>query len=118
MSQNNKKINQIFKEIPISQFKDLIILKSKKYAITTKIVNESYTSICSFYDNEEIKFHYKYLGMRISRGLFKTKNGLIINADINAALNILRKSKPERKDIISFLRNRGQAMPCRLKVKL
>ena len=115
---NNKKINQIFKEIPISKFKDLIILQSKKYAITTKIVNESYTSICSFYDNEEIKFHYKYQGTRISRGLFKTKNGMIINADINAALNILKKSKPERKDIISFLRNSGQAMPCRLKVKL
>lgn len=118
IKQNSKKTTQLFKEIPLSKFKNLIVEKAKKFNINSKIVNESYTSICSFYDNEEIKFHSKYQGTRISRGLFKTKNGMIINADINAALNILRKSKPERKDIISFLRNRGKAMPCRLKVKL
>lgn len=114
----NKISTQLFKEIPLSKFKDLIISKAKKYFLQTKVVNESYTSKCSFYDNEEIKFHYKYQGTRISRGLFKTKKGIIINADINAALNILKKSKPERKELISFLRNSGQRMPCRLKVKL
>ena len=92
--------------------------KAKKYSIKTSTINESYTSLCSFYDNEDIKFHYKYQGTRISRGLFKTKNGIVVNADINAALNILKKSKPERTDILSFLRNSGQAMPCRLKVIL
>ena len=114
----NKKSTQIFKEIPLSKFKDLIISKAMKFSLQTKVVNESYTSKCSFYDNEEIKFHYNYQGTRISRGLFKTKKGIIINADINAALNILKKSKPERKELISFLRNSGQRMPCRLKVKL
>jgi putative transposase len=33
-----------------------------------------------------------YLGKRISRGLFKSKEGIIINADINASFNILRKA--------------------------
>lgn len=117
-SLNFKKTNQLFKEIPISKFKDLIISKAKKYTFKTTIINEAYTSICSFYDNEEIKYHRKYQGTRISRGLFKTNKGIVINADINAALNILKKSKPKRKDIISFLRNSGQRMPCRLKVIL
>ena len=114
-SLNLKKANQLFKEIPLSKFKDLVISKAKKYSIKTSTINEAYTSLCSFYDNESIKFHYKYQGTRISRGLFKTKNGIVVNADINAALNILKKSKPERTDILSFLRNSGQAMPCRLK---
>ena len=118
LNQHLKKSTQLFKEIPLSRFKDLVINKANKFHISAKVINESYTSKCSFYDNEEIKFHYKYLGTRISRGLYKTKNGLIINADINAALNILKKSKPEKKELISFLRNSGQVMPCRLKVKL
>ena len=35
--------------------------------------------------------HCNYLGTRLKRGLFKTNNGLLINADINGSLNILRK---------------------------
>ena len=81
-------------------------------------INESYTSICSFYDNEEIKYHRNYLGKRMTRSLFKTKEGKIINADINGALNILKKGKPDRTDIISFLRNIGQTVPIRQKIKL
>jgi len=30
---------------------------------------------------------------RVKRGLFKSKNGILINADINGAINIARKSK-------------------------
>ena len=33
----------------------------------------------------------KYLGKKIKRGLFETKEGLLINADVNASINILRK---------------------------
>ena len=32
-----------------------------------------------------------YLGKRIRRGLFKSSTGNLINADINGAINILRK---------------------------
>ena len=35
--------------------------------------------------------HKTYSGKRITRELFKTKDGLIINADINGAYNILKK---------------------------
>ena len=33
-------------------------------------INETYTSICSFYDNEEIKKQDVYQGKRITRSLF------------------------------------------------
>ena len=42
-------------------------------------------------DFEAIKKHQKYLGKRIFRGLFKTANGKLINADLNGSLNIGRK---------------------------
>jgi len=35
-----------------------------------------------------------YMGQRIERGLFRSKSGRLINADINGACNILRKVVP------------------------
>jgi len=32
-----------------------------------------------------------FSGERVKRGLYKTKSGLLINADVNGSLNILRK---------------------------
>ena len=46
---------------------------------------------CSFIDNEPIKKHESFKGKRMKRGLFKSEKGLLINADLNGALNILRK---------------------------
>ena len=56
---------------------------------------ESYTSKCSFLDGESICKHESYVGSRVYRGLFKTASGLLINADVNGSLNILRKYKPK-----------------------
>ncbi|MHA1443440.1 MAG: RNA-guided endonuclease TnpB family protein, partial [Candidatus Hodarchaeales archaeon] len=42
--------------------------------------------------NEPIKHHDKYQGKRISRGLFKSNKGTIINADVNGSYNILKKA--------------------------
>jgi len=44
--------------------------------------------------NEEIRHHKKYIGKRISRGLFRTSNGTLINADVNAGYNIMKKVFP------------------------
>lgn len=33
-----------------------------------------------------------FSGKRIKRGLYQTAKGILVNADINGALNILRKS--------------------------
>lgn len=69
--------------------------KCQLEGIKVIIREESYTSKCSFIDNEEICKHENYLGKRIYRGLFRTKENKIINADLNGALNILRKEVPE-----------------------
>ena len=117
-NKEKRKINQNFIQIPLFKFKErikyLCIINDIKYTE----INEAYTSICSFYDYEEIKYHKYYQGKRITRSLFKTKTGKIINADINAALNILVKCKTERCDLISILRNIGQTIPLRQKIKL
>jgi putative transposase len=57
-------------------------------------VDENYTSKCSFLENERIQQHTVYAGRRVHRGLFKSAQGQQINADVNAAYNILVKSDP------------------------
>lgn len=115
---SKKRINQNFIQIPLSKLKERVKYLCKVNNIIFTQINESYTSICSFYDNEEIKYHDKYVGKRISRSLFETKDKKIINADINGALNIMAKSKTDRCDILSYLRYRGQTVPIRQKIKL
>lgn len=66
--------------------------KCRLNGINVVETEESYTSKCSFLDEEEINRHEVYTGKRISRGLFKTSNGKLINADVNGSLNILKKA--------------------------
>ena len=83
--------NQNFCKIPFLTFIKMLTYKCELKGIEIVLVNERYTSKCSFLDNEEVKKHKEYVGKRIKRGLFKTKKGLLINADVNAAYNILQK---------------------------
>lgn len=59
--------------------------------ISVIVTEESYTSKCSFLDDEDIRKHEEYVGKRIKRGLYKASDGRLINADVNGALNILKK---------------------------
>ena len=83
--------NQNFVHIPFYRLINLLAYKCRLKGITFQTITEAYTSKCSFVDDEEIKKHTSYSGRRITRELFKTKNGLIVNADINGAYNILKK---------------------------
>ena len=87
--------NQNFVQIPHTKLIEQIKYKCQLEGIKVIVREESYTSKCSFIDNEEICKHKNYLGKRIYRGLFRTKENKIINADLNGALNILRKEVPE-----------------------
>jgi transposase len=69
----------------------MLIYKAKLLGINVIMTEESYTSKCSFIDNETLCKHDEYCGIRIKRGLFKTSIGLIVNADVNGACNIARK---------------------------
>ena len=96
------KQNQIFSHYAFKQFKEKLETKCKLHDITLIIQEESYTSKSSFLDNDILpvyqanqkeKTKYEFKGNRIKRGLYKTQNGKLINADVNAAANIIRKSK-------------------------
>jgi putative transposase len=86
-----KKQNQNFAYIPYNELISKIIYKALEKGIKVIEINESYTSICSFFDEEPLKKHKKYAGNRIHRGLFVTKSGITLNADVNAAFNIIKK---------------------------
>ena len=69
---------------------------------------ESYTSKSSFLDKDIIPIYkkndetiYTFSGKRIKRGLYKTKEDILINADVNGASNILRKAIPTAFDKIT-----------------
>ena len=83
--------NQSFVSIPFYTFIQQLQYKCKLEGINVVLTEESYTSKCSFLDNESIEKHDSYLGKRIKRGLFKTAKGRLINADLNGSLNILKK---------------------------
>lgn len=83
--------NQNFVCIPHSTFIDMISYKAKLAGITVIIMEESYTSKCSFIDREEICKHAQYAGARTKTKTFITSKGMIMNADVNGSLNIMRK---------------------------
>lgn len=87
--------NQKFVNIPHDKLINMLIYKCLLEGINVIITEESYTSKCSFLDNEVICKHEEYLGKRIKRGLFKSHLGKLINADLNGSLNILRKAVGE-----------------------
>ena len=89
-----KRNNQNFVNIPHATLIKQLAYKCQLVGITVKLQEESYTSKCSFLDNEPIKKHPIYQGKRIKRGLFRAANGTLINADQNGSLNILRKAFP------------------------
>ncbi len=94
-AKNNQKIVQI----PTAKLKDRIAQLCAEYGIEFVETEESYTSKSSFLDNDELPKYgekpvqeYKFSGKRIKRGLYKTQNGFLINADLNGAANIIRKA--------------------------
>ena len=91
--------NHKFAMLPYGQFKSRLEYLCSKYEIKFTTQEESYTSKASFWDRDEIpKWNPlnpkqgRFSGSRIHRGLYKTKSGNLLNADVNGALNILRKS--------------------------
>jgi len=89
-----KKNNQSFVQIPFLQLLNQIRYKSELVGIQVINEGESFTSKCSFLDGEAIKKHETYVGRRITRGLFRTHSHVLINADVNAGYNIIKKAVP------------------------
>ena len=90
--QIGKRNTQNFVTIPYYMLIQQLVYKAEEQGITVIKQEESHSSKCSFLDNEPIEHHGKYLGRRMTRGLFKSQKGTIINADVNGAYNILKKA--------------------------
>ena len=82
-------------EKEISKFYDKAIeYKCQECGINFITTEEAYTSGTSFLDNEcPTKENYDK-SRRVKRGLFKSNNGTLINADVNGSLQILKKVFP------------------------
>lgn len=91
--------NQNFVNIPYGQLRFKLEYLCKLNSIVFVKQEESYTSKSSFWDKDELPIYnndnpktYIFSGNRIHRGMYQCKNGKYLNADVNGALNILRKS--------------------------
>jgi len=91
------KNNQEFVQIPTARLKNPIEQLCIQHGIKFVETEESYTSIASFLDNDFLPTlgakpkGWKPSGKRIRRGLYRSANNELINADCNGACNILRK---------------------------
>ena len=108
-----KVTNQNFVQIPFTQLMRQLQYKCELRGIRFIMTEESYTSKCSFLDEESICKHSNYQGKRLKRGLFETSDGKLINADVNGSLNIGRKylaklniyTKQLHEDLVKFMVN-------------
>lgn len=111
--------NQTFVQMPFYKLQQKLEYQCKMYGIDIVEQEESYTSKASFWDKDEIPVYgdskqYSFSGKRIKRGLYQTSSGRLLNADVNGALNILRKS-----NVVSLdgLYSRGELnTPIRIRV--
>ena len=92
-SHMSKQNNQNFVNIPYGHLRDKLSYLCELNGITYIEQEESYTSKDDIpvYNNDNPK-EYHFSGNRMHRGLYKTATGKTFNADVNGALNIMRKS--------------------------
>ena len=116
-----KQNNQNFVNIPYGQLRNKLEYLCKLNEIVFVKQEESYTSKSSFWDRDNIPVYnadnpkeYPFSGRRLQRGLYKTASGKTINADVNGALNIMRKSSVVDMNI---LYSRGEVdTPIRIRI--
>ena len=85
-----RQTNQKFVQIPFLMLLSMLKYKCALVGIRVVEKGEAYTSKCSFLDDEPIQKHSKYQGRRVKRGLYRSSNGVLINADVNGGYNILK----------------------------
>ena len=95
-----KRNNQNFVQIPFGALRRQLENFCARYGMNYVEQEESYTSKASFLDldflpvyDAEKPYSGTFSGKRIQRGLYRSNSGRLINADVNGAANILRKSK-------------------------
>ncbi len=120
-SKIGKRNNQTFVNISYGKLRNKLEYLCELNGIIFVKQEESYTSKASFWDKDTIPVYnddnpkeYQFSGKRVHRGQYKTKSGKTLNADVNGALNILRKS-----NVVSLraLYSRGEVdTPIRIRI--
>ncbi|WP_240432180.1 RNA-guided endonuclease InsQ/TnpB family protein [[Bacillus] caldolyticus] len=88
-----KRLNQSFVQIPYNMFIQQLQYKCEEVGIKVVLTDESYTSGTSFLDGEAPTKENYDKSRRIKRGLFKSNKGILINADVNGAYQIIKKTR-------------------------
>jgi len=120
-----KQTNQNFVSIPHTRLIEMLEYKARLVGIKVVLQEESYTSRSNFLDLDPIPVYGKtdknivFSGRRIKRGLYKTSVGQLINSDVNASYNILRKAIPNAfsNGIGSCVVQPRRVNPLKVKVK-
>lgn len=87
-----KHSTQNFVSIPFNILISMIQYKAELEGISVRVVEESYTSGTSYLDNELPSIANYDKSRREHRGLFISNTGIPINADINAAYQMMKKA--------------------------
>lgn len=93
----SKEVKQKFTSVPFNTFISQLKYKCLLRGIEVIEQEESYTSKASFVDDDDIPVYGEkqkepqFSGKRIHRGLYETRDGFRLNADINGSYNILVK---------------------------
>ena len=114
----NSKI-KLFVQIPIARLVELTTYKAELKGISVVKEKENYTSGVSSIDLETISKENYNKTRRITRGLFKSNNGIKINADVNGSLNILRKHLKNKciPKLIILARDNGH-VDCPMRIRI
>jgi len=105
--------NQNFVQLPYLTLIKQIEYKAALLGMVVLLNEESYTSVCSSMDLEPVQKHETYMGERVTRKTFVSSTGQKINADLNGAINILRKVTGDKEWIERFIQTqsgRGQVV--------
>jgi putative transposase len=96
-----KKNRQEFQYIPFGKLIEKIVYKAELVGVDVVFTEEAYTSQSSFLDRDILpdyetgkKTNLEFSGKRIKRGLYQSKEGILLNADCNGSANIGRKIFP------------------------
>lgn len=113
--------NQNFVNIPYGEIRQKLVYLCELYGIKYVEQEESYTSRASFWDRDILPVYnadnpqkYEFSGKRVFRGLYRTSTGFEFNADVNGALNILRKSNVV--SLLGLYSRGGLATPLRIRM--
>jgi len=95
-----KRTNQNFVNLALGQFVEKLGYQLGSHGIELVVTDESYSSQASFVDGDKMPKRYNqkakqkrtFSGKRVKRGLYQSQDGTLVNADVNGAFNILRKT--------------------------